>query len=94
VTGRTARRTTIALGLVFSYPAFRTWSDGAIELDTFAIRVAVAMVVAYLAVSAIGMLVGAYTADELEPAAAARGDDPDGEIEDAVVVEPPDAQPG
>jgi hypothetical protein len=92
VTGPTARRATIALGLLFSYPAFRTWSDGGIELDTFAIRVAAAMVAAYVAVSAIGMLVGAYAPDGLEPAAAGGADtDADGEIEDAVVVEPPEA---
>lgn len=87
MTATTRRRATVLLGVLFSVPAYRTWSDGGIDLDTLAIRVAVAMVVALMAVTLVGMLLDAYAPDEVEPAPAPRA--AEGDIEDAVVVEPP-----
>jgi hypothetical protein len=83
------RRATLLLGLLFSVPAFRTWSDGGIDIATMAIRVAIAMVAAYLAVWVIAMLVDGYTPKEGPPVEEdATGDDV--EVEDGVAAEPGD----
>lgn len=60
-------RSTIVVGLLFSFPAFQTWSDGGIDVATFAVRVAIAMVIAYLGVSVVSMVIDAYGANEGPP---------------------------
>ena len=64
---QTRLRATIALGLLFSIPAFGTFADGGIDIGSLAIRVAIAMVVAYVAVALIAMLVDSYTPKEGPP---------------------------
>jgi hypothetical protein len=80
VTPRTRLRATLVVGAVLAYPAVRTYLDGAIPIDTAAIRVFVAMAFALLAVSAIGALLSAYAPKPAERA-------PDPAIEDAEMVE-------
>lgn len=70
----------IALGLVLSIPAIQTWSDGALPIDTLAIRVAVAMAFAVVAVNGLNALIEMY-----QPKPPGRRST-DG-IQDAVVVE-------
>ena len=75
---QTRLRATIVLGLLLSFPAFRTWSDGGIDLGALAIRLAIAMVVAFVAVSLVGGLLDAYTTREGPPVEEdATGDDVD-----------------
>lgn len=69
MTQQTKRRATIVLGLLFSIPAFGTFGDGGIDIGSFAIRLAIAMVVAYVAVSLLAMLVHSYTPKEGPPVA-------------------------
>lgn len=57
---RTRKNLTLGLGTILSIPAIRTWSDGDLPLTTAAIRVAVAMAFAFIAVSAIAALIRAY----------------------------------
>jgi Flp pilus assembly protein TadB len=71
----------IVLGGLLAIPAIRTWMDGSIAVDTAAIRVAVAMVFAVIAVNGLNALLVMY---QTKP----DGDDAqhDG-IEDAVVLD-------
>ena len=80
---RTRKNLTLGLGAVLSYPAIRTWSDGGIPLTTAAIRVAVAMAFAFIAISAIAALIRAYM-PEPGPDRSATGEP---ELEDATLVE-------
>lgn len=82
---RTRVRATLLLGILFSYPAYGTWAEGGIPLDTFAIRVAIAMVVAFVAVAAVAAILDAYRPAHVEPAPETSEQD---DIEDAMVVDP------
>jgi hypothetical protein len=77
---RVRLRSTVALGALLSVPAVRTYLDGAIAIDSAAIRVFVAMAFALLVVSAFGALLQAYAPPPAEP-------EPDPAIEDAVMVD-------
>ena len=87
MTPQTRLRATVLLGIVLSVPAFRTWSDGGIDLDVFAIRVAVAMVVAFVAVAVVGLVIDAYAPKGGPPVEEDATAD-DVEVEDGLVVEP------
>jgi hypothetical protein len=76
---RTRLRLTLALGVLLSLPAVRTYLNGSIAIDAAAIRVGIAMLLAGVAVSALASLVGAYA-----PKAA---DEPALAIEDADLVD-------
>ena len=71
----------LALGVVLSFPAVRTWMDGSIPIDTLAIRVAVAMVFAVVAINGLNALITMYQPEPAPPAQLADG------IEDAVVLD-------
>lgn len=76
MTQQTKLRATIVLGLLFSIPAFGTFGDGGIDIGSLAIRVAIAMVVASVAVSGIALLIDSYTPKEGPPVEEnATGDD-------------------
>ena len=74
----------LVLGAVLSLPAVRTWMDGAIPIDTMAIRVAIAMVFAVVAINGLNALITMYQpkpevseprADGIEDAVLLDGDD-------------------
>ena len=71
----------IVLGAVLSIPAVRTWMDGAIPIDTLAIRVAVAMVFAVVAINGLNALITMYQPTPAPPESSADG------IEDAVLLD-------
>jgi hypothetical protein len=81
-------KVTLGLGVLLSIPVFQGVSDGTIPLASAAIRVAVAMVFAFGAVSLLTWIVGSYLPESVEPEeqAAADGKTTDG-IEDAVLVD-------
>jgi hypothetical protein len=76
---RTRLRLTIAIGIVLSLPAIRTYLDGGIAIDSAAIRVGVAMGFAALAVTALNAMLRAYTPSSANAGGAA--------IEDADLVD-------
>lgn len=89
---RARLRATVLVGLLFSYPAFRTWSDGGIDVATFAVRIAIAMVVAYVGVTLVAMLVEGYAATEGPPV---EPEDATGDVVDVVgEAEERDLRPG
>jgi hypothetical protein len=71
----------LVLGAVLSIPAVRTWMDGAIQIDTMAIRVAVAMVFALVAINGLNALITMYQPKPEAPEQTADG------IEDAVLLD-------
>ncbi|HEX4904152.1 MAG TPA: hypothetical protein VFU93_01785 [Acidimicrobiales bacterium] len=71
----------ILVGAVLSFPAVRTWMDGAIPIDTLAIRVAIAMVFAVVAINGLNALIMSY-----QPKPSPQESTTDG-IEDAVLLE-------
>jgi hypothetical protein len=81
----------LVLGLVLSWPVAQGWNAGTISTSSAAIRVAVALVVAYVGVQLVAAVVTGYLPKpEPEP-------DPDAEptedgVEDAVLVEPEAAE--
>ena len=71
----------LVLGAILSIPAIRTWMDGALPIDTLAIRVAVAMVFGVVAINGLNALIMLY-----QPTPAIPEQMTDG-IEDAVVLD-------
>jgi hypothetical protein len=71
----------LALGAILSIPAIRTWMDGALPIDTLAIRVAIAMVFGVVAINGLNALIMLYQPKPAPPEEAADG------IEDAVVLD-------
>ena len=81
-------KVTLVLGLVLSWPVAQGWTAGTISTSSAAIRVAVAMVVAYVGVHLVATVVTSYL-PKPEPEV---DEEPleDG-VEDALVVEPGEA---
>jgi hypothetical protein len=79
----------LVLGLALSFPVAQGWNAGTIGTTSAAIRVAVALGIAYLGVHLVTTVVGGYLPKpELEPE-----DEPvvDDDVEDALVVEAEEA---
>jgi glucose dehydrogenase len=80
-------KVTLGLGAVLSIPVVRRVNDGTIPIADAAIRVAVAMVFAFAAVSLLAWIIGSYLPKPIEADdAAGQGPASDG-IEDAVLVD-------
>ena len=77
----TRLRLAMAIGVVLSIPAFNTWSDGGMAIDKLAIRVAVAMAFALIAVNGINALIVMYQPKPVQPEAQLDS------IEDAVEID-------
>jgi hypothetical protein len=79
-------KVTLGLGAVLSIPVVRRVNDGTIPIADAAIRVAVAMVFAFAAVSLLAWIIGSYLPKPAEPDDAVGQGASDG-IEDAVLVD-------
>jgi hypothetical protein len=78
-------KATLVLGAVLALPVLRGVSDGTIAPDAAALRLAMALALAYAGVQLVVRVVTSYL-PEPEPDAPAPGALPDG-VEDAVIVE-------
>ena len=81
-------RATVLLGILLSIPAVQTAQDGAIDYGTMAIRVGIAMVVAYVAVWVVASVIDAYQPKQGPPVE----EDATGEEVELETAE--DAEPG
>jgi hypothetical protein len=79
-------KATFGLGAVLSIPVIRRVNDGTIPVADAAIRVAVAMVFAFAAVSLLAWIISSYLPKPVEPAPGQPAGTGDG-IEDAVLVD-------